>query len=100
MDMSNSVGELIVDVGRRGAPRKDVDETALTIAGGRANAIKCRVKDISDDGARILLDDRDCLVPKRLKLYIADRHMIAECEQFWRKEGLIGLKFQSIVNVG
>jgi hypothetical protein len=98
--MRNLAGELIMDDDRRGATRQDVEEAALTITKGKGNAVNCVVKDISDNGARIVFDEEAQFVPKRLKLYVADRHIIAECEQVWRNGCEIGLKFYSVVSVG
>lgn len=97
--MTTLAGELFVDFDRRSTLRQSVEEEALTITKGRDNAISCVVKDISDKGARIVLDSEARFVPKRLKLYIADRHTIAECEQVWRKTNEIGLKFLSVAHI-
>ena len=71
----------------------------MAFAQGQFDATTCIVKDISDTGARIALDDENCFVPKRLKLYIAERHFLADCGQVWRKGCEVGLNFISGISM-
>ncbi len=74
---------------RRAAPRQEVLEPA-TVAFGDTQ-VKCVVRDISEDGARLKCDAPHEW-PERVTLTIADRAP-RECEVVWSLNTLLGVKF-------
>ena len=97
--MNNSVKAILLDSDRRSSPRHETSELAKTLPSGQLDATTCLVRDISETGVRIALADEDCFVPKRLKLYIANRHFLADCQQVWRRGSEVGLEFISSATI-
>lgn len=96
--MNRLTGTIMLATERRGAERQEADDDALALVHGCGATNSCVVVEISDTGARVELNEA-CVIPKRFKLWIADRHMLAECEQVWRKKSTIGLRFVSVVYI-
>ncbi len=84
---------------RRAVPRDDVRYDAQSFVKDRPDAMPCVVLNVSAAGARIRLPDFLSFLPKNSKLYIEEKHMLAECEQVWRNGNEIGVKFTSIVAI-
>ena len=98
--MTDALNAIIFDHDRRKSARHAVDGGALTFVKDRPEAVCCIVKDLSDQGARIMLVDKACFLPKNFRMHIPDRHMMAHCEQVWRKGREIGLKFSGRADIG
>jgi len=92
--MSELQAQIIPNVDQRGAERyKAADGAEALVPGG--DALSCVVLDISETGARISLSDPNVRVPDSLKIYIAERDLIADCSVVWRKGGEFGVSFDS-----
>ncbi len=99
MKATNLAGEIVPEADRRGSSRRTLEDEALTFVKGNPDAISCVVCDISDSGARIKLCSGD-FVPMRFKLCVPDKHILADCDQVWRKNDEVGLKFRSVAYIG
>ncbi len=98
MDNTSLAATIVADDDRRDSTRQEADEYALTLLQGSDSAIACVVKDISETGARIMIS-ADCFVPKRFKLCIPERDVIADCEYVWRRSDEVGLRFRNVVDM-
>ncbi len=98
--MSNMVGQVVLDTDRRDERRTELGEDAVAFVKGQSDALRCVVKDISDSGARISIEDETRFVASRIKLYIEEKQVIAKCHKVWRSGSEIGLKFTSMAHVG
>lgn len=94
MKMTGLAGQIVIPGERRNAMRREIDQDAFTLVDGASSAIACNVLDISDTGARIEFKITS-VIPKRFKLWIAENHLLAECERVWRKGNQMGLRFRS-----
>lgn len=59
---------------------------------GLAN-ISCLVKDLSNTGARIVLEDGHALLPDHFELHIPKKSMTRKAEVRWREGQVIGIAF-------
>lgn len=98
--MSEHRGTIEINPDRRNARRRDTLDGALTLVKGQSDAILCVVKNISQAGARIVLQDETSFVPQQFKLSVPGQDIMADCEQVWRKGREIGLKFRSLAHIG
>lgn len=96
--MKNLSALVVSEDERRGAARYESNAKALSLIKGRRKGLACTVLDISETGARIELDDASRFMPKSFKLYIEEKDILVACEQVWRKDTQVGLKFSSVVN--
>ena len=96
--MQNLAGKIVTDVDRRSAERHVVNDEAVTFFKGSRKAISCAVRDVSDTGARLKIEIGTFL-PRRFKLYIPEKHILADCEMVWRKRSEIGLQFRSVTSI-
>ena len=90
--------KILFNADRRIATRLEVNQSAKALVPNAPEAVSCVIVDISDTGAKISVTDENCFLPKKMKLYIADKHIIADCEQMWRRGRDIGLAFTSTAN--
>jgi hypothetical protein len=98
--MTDILGAVIFDHDRRETKRQAVNAGALSFVKDRPDAICCIVKDLSEQGAKITLVDEICFLPKNFRMHIPEKHIMAHCEQVWRKGREIGLKFSSLADIG
>jgi len=89
----------IIRVDDRKAERFAANEPAQALIRDTEEAITCVLVDSSVTGARIALADENTVVPDRLKIYIPERHFIADCTVVWRKGREIGLAFDTSVTL-
>jgi len=93
-EMSTLQAQIVCNEDLRGAERYAADDGAEALIPG-ADSTPCTVLDISATGARIALADEATTVPDSLKIYIADRDLIADCKVVWRKGKEFGVTFES-----
>ncbi len=98
METAELAQEIVIPGERRKTMRRTVNDAALTMVDGSDAATSCQVLNISDGGARIELKTA-CVLPRRFKLWISGKQLMAECEQVWRNKNLVGLKFRSTAYV-
>ena len=98
--MAGILGTVIFDQDRRGTKRQVVNAGALSFVKDRPDAICCIVKDLSDQGAKIVLVDEFGFLPKNFRMHIPEKHIMAHCVQLWRKGREVGLKFISLADIG
>ena len=60
---------------------------------GRASAIDCMIRNLSEKGACLLVES-PIGIPETFQLQIANESVIWKCRVAWRKEKLIGVEFQ------
>ena len=92
--MSSLKAQIICDGDQRSAERYVAEEGAEALIPG-ADSVSCVVLDISTTGARVVLTDANMIVPDNLKIYIAERDLIADCKVAWRKGKEFGVSFES-----
>lgn len=92
--MSSLTAQIICNEDLRGAERYAADDGAEALIPG-ADSLSCIVLDISATGARIALADENTVLPDNLKVYIADRDLIADCKVVWREGKEFGVSFES-----
>lgn len=97
--MSTVAGKIVPWHDRRNAARTEVNQDAVTLSAGHSGAVSCVVTDISDTGARIIVENAQKLTAERFKLYIEETHQIVDCEQVWRSGDEIGLRIRSTANM-
>lgn len=76
----------------RKKPRRLLHYRARILLDKKGKAHSCNIADISESGARIVLDADESL-PKRFLLLLASRGGIRECRQVWRDGLTVGLEF-------
>lgn len=64
-----------------------------------ADARACHLADISESGARLLIDDAQSM-PNEIRLLVAERSAGRACRVIWRSEGEIGLRFEEAATAG
>jgi len=97
--MTDLSAQILFNSDRRAAPRHEVNQTAQALIPEATEAVSCVIVDISSTGARIAVEDEACFLPKTLKLYIEQMHVIADCQQMWRKGREVGLAFTSTTSL-
>jgi hypothetical protein len=65
---------------------------AQAILGKGLADIPCQIKDLSETGARIFLDEK-ALLPERFELRIPKKGLAQRVEVRWRNGGLVGVEF-------
>ncbi|MGZ9103911.1 MAG: PilZ domain-containing protein [Rhodoplanes sp.] len=78
---------------RRSSPRRKQLKAGVVVFNARRSPITCRVRDISETGARIEVEQ--ALVPDTFQLVIDLDGLEAECAVVWRRGSLIGVMFTS-----
>lgn len=76
----------------RKKPRRLLHYRAQIVLDKNGKLRPCSIVDISESGARIVLDTSEAL-PKRFLLLLASRGGIRECRQVWRDELTLGVEF-------
>jgi hypothetical protein len=76
---------------RRGAERTEIDEVAYIAGDG--SSVRCRVVNISADGAALEVPNPSCLRP-RFKLMLENDRLIRNCRLIWRLGNRVGVSFQ------
>jgi hypothetical protein len=79
---------------RRGKTRLPLDCDALILTSVSSDAIECRVMDISDSGAKLLIKGIS-LMPQTFKLLILEAGLLYACEIVRRDRETVGVKFLS-----
>ena len=79
---------------QRKAVRRRVDYRATLAVNERAERQDCLVRDLSDSGARIVVDPAIELPPQFLLLL--SRNVTRRCRLIWRKEREAGVQFRKI----
>jgi len=92
--MGNLQAQIISNSHDRGAERYEAQDEAEALVPG-AESVSCVVVDISETGARIALTDENLQLPENLKIYIAERDLIADCRVVWRKGKEFGVAFET-----
>jgi hypothetical protein len=76
---------------RRKAPRADVDEPAYIASRGAST--RCRVINISADGAAIEVPD-PVFIPDRFQLMTERDRVVRGCRVVWTRQNRIGVIFE------
>lgn len=76
----------------RKKPRRLLRYRARILLDKNGKARPCNIADISESGARILLEADEAL-PKRFLLLLASRGGIRDCRQVWRDGLTLGVEF-------
>jgi PilZ domain len=76
---------------RRRGPRADVDEPAYISSHG--SSTRCRVVNISADGAAIEVPD-PVFIPPRFQLMTESDREVRDCRIVWTKQNRIGVIFE------
>ena len=79
---------------RRRSRRRRTLKTGIVAFLDRHCSIKCIVRDVSDDGARLRATDT-LNIPDRFELLVEMDGFEADCEVVWRKQHDLGVKFLS-----
>lgn len=75
---------------RRKSPRSDIDETAYISSSG--SSTRCRVVNISDDGAALDVPDAS-YIPNCFQLMMERDRIVRRCRIVWIKQNKIGVEF-------
>lgn len=75
----------------RSAPRRKQLKTGIVAFNGRHSTLPCRVREISDTGARIEVENAH--VPDTFELIIELDGVEADCAVVWRRGIVIGVQF-------
>ena len=78
---------------RRRLARHRILKGGLIAVAGHHTAIPCSVRDLTETGARLRLQDCAALVPDRFELIIEIDGLEAQCQVAWRKGAELGASF-------
>jgi two-component system cell cycle response regulator len=78
---------------RRKLPRRRILKAARITIGGHPTAAHCAVRDITEAGAKIRLQDATALLPEQFELVVEIDGTEANCRTIWRKGGDLGVSF-------
>ena len=78
---------------KRQLARHRILKGGLLAVAGHHTAIACSVRDLTETGARLKLEDVAALLPDRFELIIEIDGLEAECQVVWRKGSEIGVSF-------
>jgi two-component system cell cycle response regulator len=81
---------------RRKLHRRRILKGARIAFAGHHTSTPCAVRDLTEEGARMRLQDEAALVPAKFELAIEIDGTEAQCEVVWRKRGDLGVKFHSV----
>jgi hypothetical protein len=80
----------------RKSPRHAMRRAAEIIFGENRQAIRCRIWDMSEDGARLALPSLVANIPHNFTLALfKDASVRRDCELVWTDRRYIGIKFLS-----
>ena len=78
---------------KRRLGRHRILKGGLVAVAGHHTAIPCTVRDLTEAGARLKLQDAAALLPEPFELIIEIDGFEAECRVMWRKGGDLGVSF-------
>ena len=78
---------------KRRLSRHRILKGGLIAVTGHHTAIPCTVRDLTETGARLKLQDAAALLPERFELIIEIDGLEAECHVVWRKGSDLGVSF-------
>ena len=78
---------------KRRLARHRILKGGLIAVAGHHTAIACAVRDLTEAGARLKLQDAAALLPERFELIIEIEGFEAECHVVWRKGSDLGVSF-------
>jgi hypothetical protein len=81
-------------VERRSIGRTTISKSALLFFDAQRGALNCRVRDITNCGAGILLQDLNVL-PMDFELTFDHFRTIRRCRVMWRQGDFVGVSFQN-----
>lgn len=87
-----------LDSDNRENGRKRILKAGLICFNQRNSVLPCSVRDLSEDGAQLLVSDAR-LIPQVFELHIELHGMWAQCEIVWKTQDRIGVKFTAPVEV-
>lgn len=76
----------------RRKPRRVLHYRAQILLSKKGQPRPCSIEDVSESGARIVLQ-KDEELPKRFLLLVASRGVARVCREVWRHDLTVGLKF-------
>lgn len=76
----------------RRKPRRLLRYRARVLVDRNGKSLPCNIVDISESGARIVLETDETL-PKRFLLLLASRGGLRDCRQVWREGSTLGVEF-------
>ena len=82
---------------RRTSRRRQL-KAAIIAFNGRHVTLPCRLRDISDTGARLEVDTPS--VPDTFELIVEMDGLEAACEVIWRRQSVIGVRFVGPPSIG
>ena len=65
---------------------------AQIIFNNRASTLDCRIRNMSDDGAKIILDEH-CAIPQVFEFIVPQRGRTYKAKAIWRQDNEVGLEF-------
>ena len=80
-------------VERRAIARTTISMNALLFFDEARGVFACHVRDITNDGAGIQLQDLNVL-PMNFELTFDNFHNIRRCQIIWRQGDVVGVRFQ------
>ena len=80
------------DASKRRNTRRRILKRAIIAYSGRHLTAECAVRDLSDDGARLLIADHR-QIPDSFELLIELDGFEADCEVVWRRADSLGVRF-------
>lgn len=75
-------------------PRRRVLKSGTVAYGDRFQCFPCTVRDLSESGARLRVDN-PLMVPNHFELLIEQDGFEANCEAVWRHDHEVGVRFTS-----
>jgi hypothetical protein len=78
---------------KRRSRRQRILKGGLIVAAGHHTAMLCTVRNLTETGARLKLQDATALLPERFELIIEIDGFEAKCHAVWRKGGDLGVSF-------
>jgi len=79
---------------KRCKPRRRILKGGIIAYSGRHLTVECAVRDLSDEGAKLIVTDHR-QIPDSFELLIELDGFEAQCEVVWRRPDSIGVRFQS-----
>ena len=78
---------------RRKSVRRSIGYSAKIVAHDGSWGRDCRVVDVSDSGARLVIDE-PADMPRDFVLALTERGKARHCHVVWTRDGEIGVKFE------
>lgn len=80
------------DASKRRNPRRRILKRAIIAYSGRHLTVECAVRDLSEEGARLMTTDHR-QIPDSFELLIELDGFEADCEVVWRRSDSLGVRF-------